>query len=67
MDALQRYGAKKFALAGGVASNSMLRRLMPDAVFGEARYSTDNAMGVAVLTWLKHSNQSTQGRLSVVH
>ncbi len=38
--------------SGGVASNSMLRRLMPDAVFGEPRYSTDNALGIAVLTWL---------------
>ncbi len=38
--------------SGGVASNAMLRRSMPDAIFGEPRYSTDNAMGVAVLTAL---------------
>ena len=39
--------------SGGVASNAMLRREMPEAVFGAPQYSTDNAMGVAVLTWLK--------------
>ena len=39
--------------SGGVASNSMLRRMMPEAVFGAPQYSTDNAMGIAVLTWLK--------------
>lgn len=39
--------------SGGVASNSMLRRMLPDAIFGAPRYSTDNALGVAVLTWLK--------------
>ena len=42
--------------SGGVASNSMLRRRMPDAIFGEPRYSTDNAMGIAVLTWLTVKN-----------
>ena len=42
--------------SGGVASNSLLRRLIPDAVYGEPRYSTDNALGVAVLTWLKLSS-----------
>ena len=43
--------------SGGVAANSLLRRLIPDAVYGEPRYSTDNAMGVAVLTWLKLRDQ----------
>ena len=43
--------------SGGVASNSMLRRLMPEAVFGEPRYSTDNALGIAVLTWLRFRDQ----------
>ena len=38
--------------SGGVASNSMLRKLTEDLhpVYCEPRYSTDNAMGVAVLT-----------------
>lgn len=49
---------KEFALpvlfSGGVASNSMLRNLMQDLdpVFGAPCYSTDNAMGIAVLTYL---------------
>lgn len=43
--------------SGGVASNSMLRRAMPEAVFGASEYSTDNATGIAVLTWLKYKNQ----------
>ncbi len=38
--------------SGGVASNSLLRHMMPDGIFGEPQYSTDNALGVAVLTWL---------------
>lgn len=42
--------------SGGVASNSMLRRMMPEAVFGAPQYSTDNAMGVAILCSLKYSH-----------
>ncbi|MBR6413767.1 MAG: DNA-binding protein [Oscillospiraceae bacterium] len=42
--------------SGGVASNSMLRRMMSEAVFGAPQYSTDNAMGIAVLTWLRLQN-----------
>ena len=41
--------------SGGVASNSMLRRMMPEAIFGAPRFSTDNAMGIAVLTWRKQN------------
>lgn len=39
--------------SGGVASNSMLRSVMAvvDPVFSEPQYATDNAMGVAVLTY----------------
>ena len=42
--------------SGGVASNSMLRRMMPEAVFGAPQYSTDNAMGVAILCSFKYSH-----------
>lgn len=38
--------------SGGVASNSLLRKTMEGALFAEPRYSTDNAMGVAILTLL---------------
>jgi len=36
--------------SGGVASNSLLREMCPDGVFAEPKYSTDNAMGIAILT-----------------
>lgn len=36
--------------SGGVASNSLLRRVMQNAVFAQPAFSTDNAMGVAILT-----------------
>jgi N6-L-threonylcarbamoyladenine synthase len=43
--------------SGGVASNSLLRSMMPEAIFGAPQYSTDNAMGIAVLTWLKWNGE----------
>ena len=45
-----RFGAVPVLFSGGVASNSILRELMPDGIFCEPRYSTDNAMGTAILT-----------------
>ena len=39
--------------SGGVASNSILRSFLYDAVFAAPEFSTDNAMGIAVLTWLQ--------------
>jgi Metal-dependent proteases with possible chaperone activity len=45
--------------SGGVASNSLLRRQMPEAIFGEPRCSTDNALGIAVLTWLQYRKQNS--------
>lgn len=49
--ALGAYPGLPVVFSGGVASNSMLRNCMqPFApVFSEPQYSTDNAMGVAVL------------------
>ena len=48
---MKRYPDAPVVFSGGVASNSMLRKVMEplDPVFAEPRYSTDNAMGVAVL------------------
>lgn len=50
--ALIRYPGLRVVFSGGVASNSMLRHtlepLMP--IFAQPQFSTDNAMGVAVLT-----------------
>lgn len=36
--------------SGGVASNRILRAVLYDAVFAEPAFSTDNAMGIAILT-----------------
>jgi len=54
-DAMKLYSDHPIVFSGGVASNSMLRTLCRpfDAVFAQPQYSTDNAMGVAVLTWLQ--------------
>ncbi len=46
--------------SGGVASNSILRSTtIPDGIFCPPQYSTDNAMGVAVLTWLQEVSDGT--------
>lgn len=49
--ALQAYPGLRIVFSGGVASNSMLREIIKplDPIFSEPQYSTDNAMGVAVL------------------
>ena len=51
-NALKVYPGLEVVFSGGVASNSMLRELTADLkpVFCEPQYSTDNALGVAVLT-----------------
>ena len=50
-NALKKYPGLPVVFSGGVASNSMLRCVLEplNPVFAEPRYSTDNAMGVAVL------------------
>ncbi len=49
--ALLKYPGCEVVFSGGVASNSMLRMVMQplNPVFAAPQYSTDNAMGVAVL------------------
>ncbi len=51
--AKKEYGDLPVLCSGGVASNTLLReRLEPlGAIFAPPRYSTDNALGVAILTW----------------
>lgn len=48
------YGDLPVVFSGGVASNSLLRKIMiPEGgLFGPGKYSTDNAFGIAVLTAL---------------
>ena len=48
-NAQKQYPGLEVVFSGGVASNSMLRAVMKDAIFSEPAFSTDNAMGVAVL------------------
>ena len=54
-EALQRYPGCEVVFSGGVASNSMLRKETEvfSPVFAQPAFSTDNAMGIAVLTWLQ--------------
>ena len=50
-NALKAYPGVPVVFSGGVASNSMLRARMAELnpIFAQPQYSTDNAMGVAVL------------------
>ena len=53
-EAQRQYPGLPVLCSGGVASNSQLRAGLTElcgAVFAEPRYSTDNAMGAAILTW----------------
>ena len=54
-EALKQYPGFPVVFSGGVASNSQLRESCRDfdAIFAPPEYSTDNAMGIAVLTWLQ--------------
>ena len=51
-NARKTYPGLRVVFSGGVASNSMLRDVLKplDPVFSQPQFSTDNAMGVAVLT-----------------
>ncbi len=53
-NALDRYPGLPVVFSGGVASNAMLRDSLSylDPIFAKPEFSTDNAMGVAVLTHL---------------
>ena len=50
-NALLTYPGLPVVFSGGVASNSMLRQVLQplNPIFAQPQYSTDNAMGVAVL------------------
>ena len=50
-NALKAYPGCRVVFSGGVASNSMLREVIAplDPIFSQPQFSTDNAMGVAVL------------------
>ena len=53
-EAQERWPGLPVLCSGGVASNRQLRQAMErhcGAVFAQPQFSTDNAMGTAVLTW----------------
>ena len=52
--ALKAYPGLRVVFSGGVASNSMLREVLKplNPIFSPPQFATDNAMGVAVLTFL---------------
>ena len=56
----QRFGPLPAVFTGGVSSNSLLRQAMePEGgIFGSPACSTDNAMGIAVLTWLSENGHA---------
>jgi len=66
-NALKQYPGLPVVFSGGVASNSMLRRVMQplNAIFSEPQYSTDNAMGVAVLAY--RNQEVTDGATGIIH
>ena len=54
VNAQKKYSDLPVVFSGGVASNSMLRTVMQplNPVFSKPEFSTDNAMGVAIITYL---------------
>jgi len=49
--AQQRWPGLPLLCSGGVASNRLIRRRLEGAVFAQPQFSTDNAMGTAILTY----------------
>lgn len=67
-NAKKAYPGLPVLFSGGVASNSLLRTYLEplDPVFAQPQYSTDNAMGVAILTY-RAGEDSYAAECSVHH
>ena len=65
--ALKAYPGMRVVFSGGVASNSMLRKVLAplNPIFSQPQYSTDNAMGVAVLAY--RTMEESNGTKCSVH
>ncbi|SHI08206.1 N6-L-threonylcarbamoyladenine synthase [Sporobacter termitidis DSM 10068] len=50
-NAASKYGDLPVLFSGGVASNALLRQTLSGGIYAEPQYSTDNALGVAILTY----------------
>lgn len=60
---LAKYGQLPLVYAGGVMSNSIIKNSFEEkynAVFAEPSFSTDNASGIAYLTYRKYNNVHTK-------
>ncbi len=59
-NAMKKYPDTPVVFSGGVASNTMLRQMTGkfDPIFAQPQYSTDNAMGVAILAYRAMEEQS---------
>ncbi len=60
--AISEYGIKRVLIVGGVASNELIREMLKAQLFGEVffaepRYSTDNALGIAYLTYINEKGE----------
>lgn len=60
--AIEKYGDIPVLYSGGVASNSLLRQLTPDGIFAKPQFSTDNAMGCAILTYRAYAAGEHDGK-----
>lgn len=61
--AQRRWPGLPVLCSGGVASNSQLRRALESrchALFAQPQFATDNAMGVAILTWRAMEREGKQ-------
>lgn len=58
-NAVKQYGNLPLVFSGGVASNSLLRSQLQgmDAIFAKPEFSTDNALGCAVLAARMHEEE----------
>ena len=69
MRAVKEYGLSKFAIAGGVASNSTLRNAMKDACerngvefyYPSPVYCTDNAAMIGVAAYYEYMSGTRHG------
>ena len=56
--AREAYPGLPVLFSGGVASNTTLRQTIPDGIFAAPAFSTDNAIGTAILGWrLRRTDQ----------
>ena len=57
----EKFGTGRFLFAGGVMSNSIIKKMIServDALFAEPRLSADNAVGIAVLALKKYKKEN---------